>query len=399
MRARLFGAMLLGSLALVACSHHTTPPSTTDPVPVHVGIAADRALDSYVDLAGSISASDSVNVGAISAGRIVAMSVRVGDRVTAGQVLAQVDAAGYRARLAQAESRTQAAAAQATAASAQASAAAAQVQTARAQLQLADATARRMSALYREGAISRQEYDQTQADLEAAYAGMRQAASGYAAARAAAAAARAAVDAARAGAGAASVPVYDAVVRAPFSGIVTARMVDVGAVVGPGAPIVTLENDAALELDVALPDDVGAAVYAGEPVRIRVDALGDARLRGTIRAVAPTDNPALRSVTLRIAIANRSGLSPGMYARVRIPIRKSGLTIPARALVKRAGQNGVFALRGDRVRFVPVEAGSPYGAFVQISADGLRGALVAVDNLQRLTDRTRVAVMKDESGR
>src|SRR5579875_2494955 len=213
MRARLFGAMLLGSLALVACSHHTTPPSTTDPVPVHVGIAADRALDSYLDLAGSISAIDSVNVGAISAGRIVAMNVRVGDRVTAGQVLAQVDAAGYRARLAQAESRTQAAAAQATAA-------AAQVQTARAQLQLAEATARRMSVLYREGAISRQEYDQTQADLEAAYAGLRQAASGYAAARAAAAAARAAVGAARAGAGAASVPVYDAVVRAPFPGIV-----------------------------------------------------------------------------------------------------------------------------------------------------------------------------------
>ncbi len=386
-------ALLLGSLALSACAHPATAPSSSsETIPVRVAVVADRTLGSHIDLSGSVSAADSVNVGAISAGRVIAMNVRVGDRVQSGQVLAEVDAAGYRAQLAQAQSGAQAAAAQAAAAAAQASAADAQVATARSQLHLATVTAARMSMLYREGAISKQDYDQTQANLAAARAAMQQAASGYSAARAAAAAARANAGAASAGANAASLPVSDAIVRAPFSGVVTARMLDVGAVVGPGAPIVTLENDNALELDVALPNDAGAVAYAGESVPVRVDALGGATLRGTIRAIAPSENPALRSSMLRITIPSHAGLSPGMYARVSIPVRANGLAAPTRALITRAGQSGVFALHANTVRFIPVEAGSTYGQFVRIQGKGLRGARVAVSNLERLTDGASVTV-------
>jgi RND family efflux transporter MFP subunit len=373
----------LGALALTGCSHTGgRGAQAAQPLRVHIAAVRDGTLQSQLDLAGSISAADAANVGAISAGRIVAMNVRVGDRVNAGALIAQVDATGYRAQLAQAQSAAQAA-------SAQASAAAAQAQAARSQLHLAEVTAERMSVLYNEGAISRQDYDQTQANLQAARAGMQQAVAGSSAAQAAA-------DAAIAGATAASVPVTNTSIRAPFSGVVTGRMLDVGAVVGPGTPVVALENDNALELDVALPNDAGAAVYPGEIVAVRVDALGSATLAGKIRAASPSENPALRSTMLRIAIAQpRAGrLQPGMYARVSIPVSATGLAVPRNALVTRAGQSGVFTVYGGHAHFVPVDAGTTYGGLVRVDGAGFRGARIAVSNLERLTDGATVTVVR-----
>jgi multidrug efflux pump subunit AcrA (membrane-fusion protein) len=368
---------LAASAAIVSC---TPSPKTTQPaaLPVHAAAVRDGALRSNLDLSGSIVAANAVNVGAVSAGRIVAMNVRVGDRVRAGDVLAQVDAAGYRAQYAQAQSGAQAA-------SAQANAAGAQVTASQSQLHLAEVTASRMSTLFAQGAISRQDYDQSQAALQSARAGMQQAVAG-------ADAARSAAQAASAGATAAGVPLSDAVIRAPFDGVVTARMLDVGAVVGPGAPVVALEDDRSLELDVALPNDASASVHAGDVVPVHVDALGNAALRGRIRAIAPSENPALRSSMLRIAVEADPRLSPGMYARVSIARRTFGLSVPAGALVTRAGQSGVFVVEKSSARFVPVDAGNADGGYVVVSGKDLKGARVIVSDLEALTDGSPVSV-------
>ncbi len=367
---------------------------------------AARDPATATELSGSLTAVRSVTVGAISAGRIVSLDVQAGDRVTAGQVLAQVDTSGFSAGVAQAQAGASAAAANenASRSSLQASAAAieaarAQVAAAQSRLGLARVTAQRMASLYAQGAISHQQNDETQANLSAAQAGLAQAQAGLVGAKngfdASQAQTQAAADSAaqaRAGIAVANVPLRDATLTAPFDGLITSKFVDPGAVVGPGSPVVALQNTRDLELDVAVPDDDLAGLVPGAPLAVRIDALGGKLVPARVRAIVPSENPALRSATLKIALAVRAGLLPGMYARVSIEGgAHRGWAVPLAALVTRAGQSGVFVVRDGSASFVPVQTGTIGTKLVEV--DGLAGSSteVAVSNLQRLDDGTPVA--------
>ena len=214
-------------------------------------------------------------VGATTAGRVVVMNVRVGDHVSIGEVLAQVDAAGYRAQLAQAQSGAQAAGAQTAAADAQ-------VAAAQSQLHLAEVTATRMTTLYREGAISRQDYDQTEAICNRLAPAWTSAAGSSAASRGRSGAFR------RRRGERSGQRRFDS---GPVRGTIVARTVDVGSVVGPGAPVVTIENGSDLELNVALPNDAGARARPGDAVWVRVDSLGKTRFADTSQQLRPPTIP------------------------------------------------------------------------------------------------------------
>jgi multidrug efflux pump subunit AcrA (membrane-fusion protein) len=392
-----------GSRNDAAAASHANAAGT---VPVALAHLRSATFATATELSGSLTAVRSVTVGAISAGRIVAVNVAVGDRVSAGQVLAQVDTAGFSAGLTQAQAGASAAAANeyASRSSLQASAAAieaaqAQVAAARSRLVLARVTAQRMASLYAQGAISHQQNDETQAGLSAAQAGFAQAHAGLSGAKdefeASRSQTQAAADAAaqaRAGVAVASVPLRDATLSAPFDGVITSKFVDPGAVVGAGSPVVALQNTQDLELDVAVPDDDVAGLVPGTPLAVRVDAIGGKLVPARVRAVVPSENPALRSATVKIALAGRAGLLPGMYARVSVEGgAHQGWGVPLAALVTRAGQSGVFVVRDGKASFVPVQSGAIGPKLVEV--DGVSGASteVAVSNLERLSDGTPVA--------
>jgi RND family efflux transporter MFP subunit len=355
------------------CSSAGSPDAQTGAVlPVATATAKQSSFRTPLELAGTVTSRSRADVGAVTGGRVLSVDVRVGDRVSAGQVLARVDATQYAAQLA-------GALAGASAAGENVAAAQAQVEQARSRLRLAQITGGRMSTLYSQGAISRQRYDETQADISAA-------ASRLAQARAGAMAASAQRTQAQAGVSAAGVPVGDATITAPFSGIITQRLADPGAVVGPGSPVVALEDTTDLELDVALPDDSAGGIVPGSPVRVRVDALGGLPSTGTILAIAPSDNAALRSATLRIALAPQPRLLPGMFARVELPgLSHVGVGVPLSAIVSRADQTGVFVVVGTIATFVPVQTLSVGGTLAEVQGIA-PGARVAVSGLSQLTD-------------
>lgn len=372
-------------VSLVACSSGERrgagqSRAVAAPVPVAVRRVETASFSVPIELSGTLSAVRTVTVGAISAGKVVSIAVRSGDRVSTGQILARVDASGYEAGLAQAQAGVAAAADNERSARAQ-------VAAARSRLQLAQTTANRMSQLYAEGAISKQQRDEVQAGLSSARAALAQADAGRSASASMSAEARS-------GVAAAEVPLQNTTLSAPFDGIVTAQFVEPGAVVGPGSPIVTIQNTGDLQLDVAVPNDDVAALVPGAPVRVRVDALGGAALAGRVRAIVPMENPALRSTLVKISVENRPGLLAGMFARVAIEGRShAGAALPLSALVTRAGQSGVFVVRNGSVSFVPVQTGTVGSELVEVIGFEGRGEEVAVTNLQRLTEGTAVAIV------
>lgn len=376
-RSTIAALAVASSFALTACGGDSKQQATPA-IAVRTTTVRSGAIASTTDFSGSLVAVHRATIGALTPGRIDLVAVRAGDRVAAGTVLARVDSAQYSAMLAGAQ-------AGARAAGAGSQAALAGLQQAQSRYDLAAKTAQRMNDLYRAGAISKEQHDQVQMQLQVARAGLAQA-------RAQVQAASGGEAAARAGVAAASVPVNDATIAAPFSGIVTQTFVRQGEVVGAGSPVARIESVGSLELKVAIPLNDLAAVRSQRELEVRVDALGERTLRGTVRSIVPSDNPALRSAMLRVELPAHPGLLPGMFARVLVRAQSArGMRIPLSALVERAGQSGVFAIRAGKAEFVPVTSVVSNTRYAIVT--GLTdGTTVAASNLAELTDGAAVTV-------
>lgn len=362
-------------LLLAACS--TSPRQPVESVPVQTREVRTQTFHTTLELSGTLQPARSVTAGAGVAGRLIEVSVRVGDRVQPGQPIARVDTAAYNAAFSQAQGGVQSAAANRDVA-------AAQLRAARARLALAQVTADRMSSLYSTGDVSRQRRDETHADLASARAAVAQAQAALEASAGAVAQSQGALSSAQ-------VPLTNATVYAPFAGIVTAKLADAGAVVSPGTPIATIETDRDLEVDLTVPEDAAASLVPGQSVPVRVDALAAGAVPGRIRAVVPSDAGTLHSATVKVRVSGSREMLAGMFVRVALPTAThTGPAVPAAALTNRAGQDGVFVVRAGRAIFMPVETG--------VSGDGsieVRGlaalSRVAITNVPRLSDGTPVS--------
>ncbi len=408
MRSTRVVAGCVAACFLAACaSGKPRLPQAAAPLPVHVETLRYVALLTPVEVSGSLVAGRSVTVGATSAGRVVAVDVREGDAVHAGQVIAQIDPAAYAAGVAQAQAGLAAAGASANAASSVVAAASANGAEARARLaaaavkeKLAVTTAARMTSLYSQGAISQQQNDETNEALAAAraataqaQAGLQAAQSDLAAARARLASSSASADQARAGIAVAGITLRDATVVAPFDGVVTTKFVEAGAVVGAGSPIAAMQDAGALEADVSVPNDLVSALSPGDRVAVYVDAAGGATLTGRVRAIVPAQDPSLRSATVKIAVAGAPRLLSGMYVRVRFERRTPAVwAAPLAALVTRGGQTGVFAVRAGTASFLPLQTGTVSRGYVELIGYPGPAAEVAVSAIQAIDDGSRVTI-------
>ncbi|MFQ5768778.1 MAG: efflux RND transporter periplasmic adaptor subunit, partial [Acidobacteriota bacterium] len=212
-------------------------------------------------------------------------------------------------------------------AEAQVKAAAAGVEKARADAQLAGQEAARLEAIQEE-----QENAVTAPDVDAAVAGR-------AAARAAVLLAEANLAVVRARRKHLEVMASYAVLRAPFSGRVTRRYLDTGALVREGTsssagPVFQVARDDRLRLVVQVPESAVPQVRKGTALEVRLDALAGDLLHGTVARLAGALDPATRSMRVEMDLENDDGrLRPGMYARVKIALPdRGGLGVPSRAL-------------------------------------------------------------------
>lgn len=223
-------------------------------------------------------------------GRLVKRLVDAGDRVAAGQVLAELDASDY----------------------------ALQAQAAQAQLVAAEAEQRRAAAdLARYRALAAQQLVSRSA-LEA-----QQTAHDAAAAQVRALRAQQAVAANQAG--------YARLV-APAAGVVASRQAEVGQVLAAGQPVLTLATDAGREVAVALPESRIAEFRLGQRARVELWNAPGRVLAGTLREIAAAADPQTRTYAARVALEQAEGVSLGQSARVYLEDASEGLSVPLAAV-------------------------------------------------------------------
>jgi membrane fusion protein (multidrug efflux system) len=149
-------------------------------------------------------------------------------------------------------------------------------------------------------------------------------------------------------------------VRAPFSGKLGIRQVNLGQYLNPGTAITSLEATEMVFVDFTLPQQRVKQVSLGMPVRIVVEDQGGVPAEGTIHAIDPSLDPVTRSIKLRASLNNRDErLLPGMFARVSVilPGAHEVVALPVAAVVHASFGDSVFVIEDKKDEQGTVVAG------------------------------------------
>ena len=285
--------------------------SAADVVPV-----TTRELVTGVALSGALKAVNSAMVKARVPGELQGLTLREGDAVKAGQVIARVDATEYNARVQQAQQ---------------------QAQAAKAQVDIARRNFDNNRSLVQQGFISKTAVDSSTASLAAAEATYR---------------------AAQAGAEVAAKSLQDTVLRAPISGLISQRLAQPGERVGLDARIVEIVDLRQLELEASLSASESASVRVGQSAALQIEGLSQAVAAKVIR-INPSTTVGSRAVLVYLSVEAAPGLRQGLFAQGTLGTdRVQALAVPLSAVRTDQPQPYVQLISGNKVLHQNVEMGA-----------------------------------------
>jgi membrane fusion protein, multidrug efflux system len=338
------GAIVTGTLCVIGVTGAALANGSTA---LQTAVAARADTAQAVSFDGVVEAARQTVIAAQVAGAVVALEVKAGDTVKAGQVLARIDA---------------------RAAEQGAAASDAQVVAARAALEEAAKDFERQKQLYQKDYVSQAALQRAEAQFKSA---------------------QAQVDALLAQAGATRTQSGFFVVRAPYGGVVSDVPVTLGDMAMPGRPLLTLYDPAALRVTAAVPQSIAAGMTAAVPgaqVKAQIPGLPSGRewiVPARVRLL-PAADAATHTMQLRLDLPPAiAGIRPGMFARVWLPGAADGsarILVPARAIVRRAEMTGLYVVGQDgRPLLRQVRLGPAAGDTVEVLSGVSAGERVALD--------------------
>lgn len=393
------------------------------PLKVKTAIASQTSIFGDRTLTGTLESVEEVTLTSRVMGQILQLPVREGDSVQEGQSIATIDVRDIQAQQNQAVAaipQAQSAvsigqsaylAAQSQRNQAQASVQQVQGQLAEANAELADAqlNQKRMATLREEGAVSQSRLDEANTRLAIVQARIRQTQARIAQAKTTVNQAEAAMQQAQAQVKQAQAQVQQAqaevdqsrvnldygTVIAPFAGVITHKYTEVGAMAGPGQPIVKLERSGRLRLSVDVPETLIGQIRRGQAVSVRMDTL-NRQVTGRISQIIPSADPTAHTFTVKVAMSSTQDLLPGMFGRLQLRPgqggERQGLAIPETALVKQFGVTGVFKVVNQHAQFQPVTTGQVQGSVVEVFSGLAAGDRVIIEPSSELKNGAALSV-------
>jgi membrane fusion protein, multidrug efflux system len=295
---------------------------------------------------GTVQPIRTLAVNAQASGALLAVNVEEGSRVSAGQVLARVDAREVEA----------------------------QVRSAEAQYRVTRAARDRAEQLRDRQVITVAEYERDRAAYDAARSQLDQLRTrlGY------------------------------AVIRAPAAGVVTAKHVETGDIVSPQARLFEIADVSTLVVPVRVSELDVVHLAAGDEARITLDAYPDRPLTGRIRRIFPAADPGTRLVPVEVALTGGSAdvARPGFLARVSLALgtRDGVRLVPGGAVVGAAGAQAVYVVTDGTVERRPVQTGLTSQGQVEIVSGVEEGEPVVVVGNHNLRDGATVRVVGGPGG-
>lgn len=351
--ASFYLSLLVAASVLSACSKPTPADEPVRAVKV-ITVGAD-AQHSNVEYSGEVRARVESRLGFRVAGKIIRRPVEVGQKVRAGEVLAQLDPQDYKLTI---------------------DAARAQLAAAATNRDLAAADMRRFKDLREQNFISSAELERRETTLKAAQAQFDQAQAQLS--------------------GQGNQLAYTHLV-ADVSGVVTAVDAEVGQVVAAGTPIVRIAQDGARDVVFSVPEDKVQAMRVGSAAQVQLWA-SQQTLRGTVREVAASADPVTRTYSVKLTMDGKDVMPLGATVTVTAAAFAHGgapvIKLPTSALFKDGNSSAVWILDSATmtVKLKPIEIATADGNAVVISNGLTPGMQVVVAGVHVLQAGQKVTL-------
>jgi RND family efflux transporter MFP subunit len=314
-------------------------PKVEAPLSVAAVIVEPSAIDSVVTAAGALSSRNISMLSSKVMGRVVQLSVQEGDQVAAGRLLVKIDSGEITAQAVQAQ---------------------AAYNNARLQYD-------RIKGLFDAKASTQMEMDQATLGLENAQAGLQ----------------------------AAKAMESYTIITAPISGQIVEKHINLGEMALPGQPLIRIEDNRNLRLEVTAKEQDILSIQPGNPVKVLIDAMPGTEISGRVSQVVQASDVRTHSFIVKIDIPAHKGLITGMYGKASFTIgRHEAVLVPKSALVETSGISGVYIVsaQGNAV-FQLVQIGETRGDQVEVLAGLRSGDTVVTDNSLGRIEGKKVVVL------
>jgi RND family efflux transporter MFP subunit len=338
-----------------------------------------------VELVGTLAAVDQVTISSEADGKVSKILADLGDRVTAGQTLIQVDREKQQYNFDQQRATLARALAQYGAPDPQhlpEIEKTPDVQKANADLQQAQQAYDRTDTLFKRTLVPQQMLDDAATTLQskrASYDLSLQNAKNL----------RASIQASEASMKLADRQLRDTEIRAPFDGYVEKRLVNLGELVKQQMPVMAVVRVDPLKVIAEIPEKLAPWIHDGQAVQLLVDAYPQRTFTGKVSRISPAVNSVTRAFPFEALVPNTdAALKPGTFARVHIESGKVDdvLTLPYSALQYRYGVNRVFVIVDDKLAARELKVGERVGDRIEIISGVQAGDRVAATDVDKLID-------------
>lgn len=317
-------------------------PEVEADAPVNVKVTQAELTSIYATspISGRVTPIEENTVYPMSSGEVTRVNVKMGDYVKKGAVLCEIDRTQMAATYNQAKEGYNA----------------------------AKSAFDRLAALYKEGAVSLQNYEQAETQYKIAGESLT----------------------------AASEALSYCTVTSPIDGYITAVHAVQGGIAAPGAPVATVANTSALEINTAVSEYLIAKLKEGDPVKIHIASLGDTVFEGKIKALSPAPAQGGLTYPITVSVEDSSGsVMAGMFAEVEIisDEKDKVLCIPSDAVIVKSGKSIVVTLDGENIpQFKEVATGIDNGEYVEITSGLSQGETVVTLGQQFVKEGVAVKI-------
>jgi RND family efflux transporter MFP subunit len=360
-------------------------------LPVKVEPVREESVRRTIEVVGTLAAEDQVTISSEAEGRVSRIAADLGDRVSAGQVLLELDREKSEYNLEQQHAALARALARYGATEPESMPPIEKtpdVQKAQAELEQAQKAYERAKELNRRQLVSTQ-------TLEDALAAQQTKQASYDAALQNARNLSADIDASQAALKIAERQVRDTAIRAPFDGYVEKRLVNLGEYVRVQTPVMGVVRVDPLKVTAEIPEKMAPWIQPDQAVELFVDAFPNRPVAGKVSRISPVVNTGTRAFPFEALVPNpEATLKPGTFARVQIVTAKVDqvLTLSYSTLQYRYGVNRVFVVDGDHLSMRELKVGERIGERIEVLGGVKPGETVATTTVDKLEDGLKVRV-------
>jgi len=327
----------LAGLLVAGCERESSP-AVPEPAarPVHVETVVRKSIAATEDVVGTVRPKLSATIEAKLSGRIEHMLVVSGQTVTAGELLAELDAREIQSRYDQAAAAAQ----------------------------QADNDLKRFATLLEQKILSQSEFETAQAKSRMANA---------------------------AEAEAKTMLGYTKIV-ASFDGVITRKLADVGDLALPGKILLQMENPASLRFEADLPEALIGNLKLGDQLPVHIAAITN-EMAGTVAEISPAADANSRTYVVKLDLAGPTGLRSGQFGRVAVPVGEiSAIRIPAAAVIQHGQMEMVFVTANGHAQLRLVKTGRRIGNDMEIVSGLNSGEQVVIEGSASLADGQPVTI-------